>query len=82
LRKDPFATAVEFVKASNSHVEELYRIDRDGGFDIFRPVKPEAKAFTAQRLAAGATLLRDLWWSAWVVSGQPKPRRGQPQPVD
>jgi hypothetical protein len=65
LRKDYFATSLEFIRGSNALVETLYRIDRDGGFDVFRPVSPEAKAFTANRLAAGASLLRDLWWSAW-----------------
>jgi len=82
LHKDPFAAAVDFVKESNTYVEPLYKIDRDGGFDIFRPVKPEAKAFAAQRLAAGATLLRDLWWSAWVKSGERLQRRGSPPPAD
>jgi len=82
LHKDPFKAAVDFIKQSNTYVEPLYKIDRDGGFDIFRPVKPEAKAFAAQRLAAGSTLLRDLWWSAWVTSGMPKPRRSTPPPAD
>ena len=63
LRSDYFKTAVEFIRGSNALVEALYRIDRDGGFDVFRPVAPEAKSFTSDRLAAGASLLRDLWWS-------------------
>ncbi len=65
LRRDYFGTALEFVRRSNALVETLYRIDRDGGFDVLRPVSPEAKSFTVNRLAAGASLLRDLWWSAW-----------------
>lgn len=81
LRTDYFNTAVDFIKQSNGEVETLYRIDREGGFDIFRPVKPEAKAFAAQRIAAGATLLRDLWWSAWMNSAAPRPRRGAPPPA-
>lgn len=75
LRGDYFQTALEFIRASNGQVETLYRIDRDGGFDIFRPVSPEAKAFTAERLAAGASLLRDLWWSAWRNSAERTVRR-------
>lgn len=79
LRSDYFATALESVRASQSLVETLYRMDRDGAFDVFRPVSLDAKRFTAQRLAAGASLIRDLWWSAWRNSANP-PKR-QP-PVD
>lgn len=75
LRTDYFATAVEFIQHSNSLVERLYQIDRDGGFNTLRPIKPEAKAFTGERLAAGASLLRDIWWSAWRNSANPPPRR-------
>jgi hypothetical protein len=72
LRTDYFGTALEFIRGSSTLLEPLYRMDRDGGFDVFRPVSPEAKAFTAGRLAAGASLLRDLWWSAWRNSA-PEP---------
>jgi hypothetical protein len=72
LRKNYFVTAVQSVQESNALVETLYRMDRDGAFDVFRPVTPEAKAFTAGRIAAGASLLRDLWWSAWRNSETPR----------
>lgn len=81
LRTKYFADAVEFIRASNALVEPLYRIDRDGGFDIFRPVSPQAKEFTAHRLAAGASLLRDLWWSAWRNSATPPTRRRRLTPA-
>lgn len=69
LRTNYFTTAQEMVHSSNALVETLYRLDRDRAFDIFRPDSPEGKAFAADRLAAGASLLRDLWWSAWRNSG-------------
>jgi len=76
LRTDYFATALEFVKSSNSLVEHLYQLDKAGDFDLFRkPVSAEGKEFATDRLAAGASLLRDLWWSAWVNSAKPV-RRG------
>ena len=75
LRKDYFKTALEAIKESNALVETLYRMDRDHAFDVFRPVSPAAREFTASRLAAGASLLRDLWWSAWTNSGVRPPRR-------
>jgi hypothetical protein len=52
-------------------------MDRDGGFDVLRPVQREAKEFVVGRLAKGASVLRDLWWSAWKNSAaQPqRPRK-------
>ncbi|HUG41345.1 MAG TPA: hypothetical protein VMM12_12730, partial [Longimicrobiales bacterium] len=35
-------------------------------------------AFVARRLAFGAAMLRDLWWSAWVESGAPPTRDADP----
>jgi hypothetical protein len=76
LRTDYFATALDFVKTSNSLVEHLYQLDKAGDFDLFRkPVSAEGKDFATDRLAAGASLLRDYWWSAWVNSAKP-PKRG------
>lgn len=76
LRTNYFTTAQEMVQSSNALVETLYGLDRDGAFDIFRPVSADAKAFTAGRLAAGASLLRDLWWSAWRNSANQPRRQG------
>ena len=75
LRTDYFKSALDFIRGSNALVETLYRMDRDGGFDVFRPVSPQAKEFTADRLAAGASFIRDLWWSAWKNSSNPPKRR-------
>jgi hypothetical protein len=76
MRSDFFATAVEHVKAANAQVETFYRLDRDGGFSVFGPVRREAFDFTTDRLAAGASMLRDLWWSAWTKSGEKAQRAG------
>ncbi|HUP48421.1 MAG TPA: hypothetical protein VNA04_06500 [Thermoanaerobaculia bacterium] len=73
LRSDYFTTALAFIRESNGLVEELYALDRDGAFDIFRPVQPAGLNFAGGRLATGASMLRDLWWSAWRNSAR---RRG------
>ena len=70
LRTVYFATALEHVRESHALVPALYRIDRDGGFDS-RNGSQEARDFAASRLAAGASMLRDLWWSAWRNSAAP-----------
>ena len=70
-----FQAGLDSIKSSHKLVEALYRIDRDGGFDPFKPVNREGFEFATDRLAAGATLLRDLWWSAWLNSASTRERR-------
>jgi len=76
LRTDYFATAMGFIKSSNAQVEPLYKLDKRGAFSEFGPVSAEGKAFATDRLAAGASLLRDMWWSCCKNSEKaPKRRR-------
>ncbi|MEE8060591.1 MAG: hypothetical protein V3T16_02125 [Gemmatimonadales bacterium] len=57
----------QYIEDSNALVERVYQIDREARFDE-RTTAPANKAFIVDRLAAGATMLRDLWWTAWVTS--------------
>jgi hypothetical protein len=68
LRTDYFAAGLDEVREANSLVEPLYRLDRDGAFALVTPPSPQGVDFTATRLAAGAAMLRDLWWSTWKNS--------------
>lgn len=70
VHADFFKTAVAQVEESNALTETLYRLDRDGAFSPFGPVKKEGLDFAKSRLADGAALLRDLWYSAWVNSAK------------
>ena len=74
LRTDYFATALDEVRESNSLVEPLYKLDRDGAFALVSPPSKQGVDFTASRIAAGASLLRDLWWSTWKNSEKPPKR--------
>ncbi len=60
---------LRYIQASNAQVDTLYRLERDVGFDLDAPAAPAAIDFAADRLGAGAAMLRDLWWSAWLESG-------------
>lgn len=62
------AAVLEHIRASNAQVETLYRLEREVGFDPAGPPRPETRDFAAARLAAGADMLRTLWWSAWLES--------------
>jgi hypothetical protein len=68
LADDVRDAVVTYIQASNHQVEELYRIDRDHGFHPDQPADPVSLAFAAERIAVGAEMLRDLWWTAWVAS--------------
>lgn len=57
------------IDASHARVGELYRLDRDVGFDPDAPAHPDAVAFTVERIVSGSSMLATLWWSAWVASG-------------
>lgn len=58
----------EHVAASNAQVETLYRLEKEIGFDPAGATRPETRDFAASRIAAGADMLRTLWWSAWLES--------------
>ncbi len=64
---DTRLAVLSYVQATNLQVEPLYRIDRDHGFGPDTP-HPVAFDFAVDRIVAGAIMLRDLWWSAWVES--------------
>ncbi len=58
---------VSYFMDTHAEVEHLYQLDKAVPFGVDTE-SPESKRFTVTRLAAGATMLRDLWWTAWVTS--------------
>lgn len=61
------AAIIQYLRDSNAQVEPLYAVDKAHPFDA-KLNTPENKAFATDRLAAGARMLRDIWWTAWVTS--------------
>jgi len=70
---DQFDDYMAYLRHSNALVERVYQLDKAHGFE--GAGTPEAKQFTAERIAAGASMLRDLIYSAWVESAKPVPER-------
>ncbi|HEX3470729.1 MAG TPA: nuclease [Silvibacterium sp.] len=68
---DEWEAYMVYLRHSQSLVEQVYQLDKLKGFD--GAGTPEAKQFTAERLAAGASMLRDLIYSAWLESAKPVP---------
>ncbi len=68
---DEWDDYLAYLRHSNSLVERVYQLDKQHGFD--GTGTPESRQFTAERLAAGASMLRDLYVAAWVKSAEPAP---------
>lgn len=66
---DEWTQYLDYVHRSGALVERTYQLQKAGGFT--EAGSPEAKAFTEERLAAGAIELRNLIYSAWVHSADP-----------
>ena len=68
---DLFTSYVAYLRHSNSYVEKVYQLEKAGGF--VGAGTAESREFTAERLAAGASMLRDMIYSAWLESAKPVP---------
>jgi hypothetical protein len=51
----------------------VYQLEKVGGFT--GQGTQESRDFTSERLAAGASMLRDMIYSAWLQSANPVPPR-------
>ena len=58
---------LDYLRESNSKVVTLYELDKRAPFDS-TTTDADDRRFAAERLTAGATMLRDLWWTAWITS--------------
>lgn len=65
---DEFTVYMAYLRHSASLVGRVYQLDKERGFE--RAGTTESRQFTAERLAAGASMLRDLICSAWVESAE------------
>jgi len=74
---DEWTNYLDYLRHTNSLVEKTYQLEKAGGF--IDAGTPEAKAFTEERIAAGAIELRDLIYSAWVHSADPVQEYHGPQ---
>jgi hypothetical protein len=66
---DVFDSYVAYLRHSATLVDTVYAFDKVGAFE--KTGNPESRAFAAERLAAGASELRDLIYTAWVESAKP-----------
>jgi hypothetical protein len=69
---DVFDQYMIYLRRSHALVETTYRLEKEGAFN--GPGTPDGKQFAAQQLAAAATELRDLIYTAWMRSADPVPQ--------
>jgi hypothetical protein len=71
----PFEDYIAYLRQSNAQVRPFYDLEKTGAFR--GAGTPEGLQFTRARLAAGAQMLLDMWYTAWVDSAeQPNDIRG------
>lgn len=68
---DVFDDYVAYLRSTSRLIERTYQLEKLGGFDGAGTL--DSKQFTAERLAAGASELRDLYYTAWIESAKPVP---------
>jgi len=71
IEGDVFDNYVKYLRQTNRFVEKVYQLEKAGGF--VGAGSAESREFAAGRLAAGASMLRDMILTAWVDSAQPVP---------
>lgn len=68
---DMFDAYVAYLRHTATYVEQVYKLEKAGGF--IGAGSAESREITVERLAAGASMLRDMIYSAWIDSGVPVP---------
>ena len=62
------------IQRSHSRLERLYELDQQERWSA-ETRGAAHRQFAIERLTAGANMLRDVWWSAWIESARPEPQR-------
>lgn len=72
---DPFNDFIAYMRVTQGQVEEVYRLDQKCGWE--GEGTAESREFLRERLAAGAQMLANMWYTAWLESAvEPEPYRG------
>jgi hypothetical protein len=71
IDSDMFSSYVAYLRHTATYVEKVYQLEKAGGF--VAAGSSESREFTSERLAAGASMLRDMIYTAWLESAKPAP---------
>jgi hypothetical protein len=76
---DVFGAVKGYLIQSFNDLEPVYELEKSGEFN---PESPRSKGteFVERELARGATMLSNLWYTAWLESAEPVTRGAAPAP--
>ena len=77
--ENPWRDYLQYLRDSNKLEEKIYQMDKAGEFNDTGT--PESREFLRQRLAAGAQMLLNMWYTAWEESALPVPPRNSTSPA-
>ncbi len=66
---DMFDAYVAYLRNSATGVEKVYQLEKAGGW--VGTGTPDSRAYATERIAAGASMLRDMIYAAWIDSAKP-----------
>jgi hypothetical protein len=82
---DPFDAVIAHFDDAATHVEEVYQLDKVG---VFAPDalqvsadRAKAEALVRRQITRAAALLRDLAYTAWIRSGEPRALGASDNPI-
>jgi hypothetical protein len=61
------ADVISYVRRTNANVRRLYDLEKAETFSA-QTQSPAHEQFAIERLAAGADMLRSIWYTAWTTS--------------
>lgn len=79
LQGDLFGEVLTFLNRSGDQLETVYELDKRSAFAD--PKNEQARKLIFDRTTAGAAMLRDMVYRAWVESGRPS-QQNTPNPLD
>ena len=71
---DVFGAIKQHLGQGFADLEPMYQLEKTGEFNPEQP-RPKGTDFIATEIARAATMLSNLWYTAWIESGQPLPTR-------
>ena len=73
--ENPFQDYLAYLHQSHEYVPRVYEFEKAGGFD--GAGSPQSREFIERRMAAGAEMLRNLWYTAWINSAVDPPAKSE-----
>ncbi len=71
---DVFSSIKQYLAQGFDDLEPVYELEKTGEFNPEQP-RPKGTDFISTELARAAMMLGNLWYTAWLESGEPLPAR-------